>query len=126
MENEKRTEYRKEVYAFLTRRRIKNKVGTLVWLRAQKAQKLEANKARADIALIEVEVLDEIITEAEEGLGVSVPSGLNTYLIIWDHEGDYGKKYHETLMEAPTQDIAEEGFKEDHPEGRILEVIAPE
>lgn len=65
-ENKKRIQYRKEVNDFLNRRHIKETLATLVWLRVQKMQGFDIKRDAADNARIEVEVLDEMITETEE------------------------------------------------------------
>lgn len=65
--NKERIQYRKKVDDFLTRRHITKTLATLVWLRVQKMHGLDIKISAVDNARMEVEVLDEMISETEEG-----------------------------------------------------------
>lgn len=57
--------YREDVEAFLKRRHIKKTLPTLIWLRGQKVQSVTVKTEAAEEARIEVEVLDDMISEIE-------------------------------------------------------------
>lgn len=58
-------EYKQKVNEMLTRRNIKNRVATLVWLRSQKQLKVAANMRRVMNGEEEMKVLEEMI-ESED------------------------------------------------------------
>ena len=66
MENEAEKKVRDHIIATIMRRGIKNVQDYLVWLREQKTQKVDANKARARTAQYEVDVISKMIEEEKE------------------------------------------------------------
>lgn len=66
MENKAEKKVRGHINATIMRRGIKNVRNYLVWLRDQKTQKVDANKARARTAQYEVDVIGKMIEEEKE------------------------------------------------------------
>lgn len=62
----KKRNYREEVKGFLEHRHISETVATLIWLRVQKQQSCAVKGQALKKVQLEVEVLDELIKEAEE------------------------------------------------------------